>query len=182
MLASGAASEAAKEGYPSVAFSGKSEDEESYTAYEKASKSKSGATVAASVYANLTHSFVQALLAKPFGAPGSKNAILPPNITLNVNFPKPKGTCAEQPSLKFAMTRINNATKGTPPDVANPCGERGPVSGNQWLPVEKEVIKNSSTKSTPCWATVSVMNATTKGDVDAVTQAYVVDRLGSFLC
>jgi len=170
----GAASEAAKEGYPSIAFSGSSGSEESYADLDEASKS---ATTAASVYAQLSLSFVQAMLVKPFGAPGSKTALLPPNITLNVNFPEPKGSCAATPSLKFMLTRINKAAKGAAADVANPCG-----GDSEYLSLENDIINDASTKSTPCWASVSVMNATTKADVDAATQAIVVERLGSFLC
>ncbi|KLO08382.1 acid phosphatase [Schizopora paradoxa] len=170
----GASSEAAKEGFPSIAFSGSSGSEESYADLGETSKS---ATTAATVYAQLSLEFVQALLAKPFGTPGSSNALLPPNITLNVNFPEPKGSCAATPSLKFMLTRINKAAKGAPADVANPCG-----GDSEYLSLEDNVINESSTKAATCWATVSVMNATTKGDVDAATQAIVVERLGSFLC
>ncbi len=47
--------------------------------------------------------------------------------------------------------------------------------GTTNLPTESNVVKQG------CFASVSVFNASTKGDVDANTQAFVLDRINGIL-
>ncbi|TDL29251.1 acid phosphatase [Rickenella mellea] len=157
----GAATEAAKEGIPSIAFSGKSGSQVSYTTLSKLSTS----TTAANVYAALSVKLTQALLAQPFNA---SSPILPAGISLNVNYPSSTGSCTTASAFKFVLTRINSASSSTPPDV-NTCGTTR-------LPTESSIVARSG-----CLSSVSVMNASNKGDVSAATQQFVLQRLGSIL-
>ena len=61
------------------------------------------------------------------------------------------------------------AAAGAAPDVE--------TCGSDRLPTDESVIE----KSGGCFASVSVMNAMTKGNVDAATQAVVLKRLEGFL-
>lgn len=158
---SGAATEAAKEGIPSIAFNGASGSQVSYTTLTTASAS----TTAAIIYASLGTSFTTALLATPFNATAP---ILPPGVSLNVNFPATTGACTSASAFKFVLTRINTASLLSAPDV-DTCG-------TSRLPTESSVASG-----TGCLASVSVMNATTKGDVDAGTQGFVLNKLSGFL-
>ncbi|KAH8109105.1 acid phosphatase [Phellopilus nigrolimitatus] len=157
----GAACEAAKEGIPSVAFSGAGGSHVSYTTLSTPSAS----TTTAEVFAALGTTFTQALLATPFN---SSSPILPPNITLNVNYAAAKGDCTDADAFSFVLTRIHTATSTTPADVT--------TCGSDRLPTERSVVSLSG-----CFASVSVMNATTKGDVDSDTQEFVLNKLRSFL-
>ncbi|KAI0668909.1 sure-like protein [Trametes maxima] len=160
----GAACEAAKEGIPSVAFSASSLSQVSYTTLTSAPNSPG--TLSALLYAELTTTFTRALLAS------DARPILPPGVTLNVNYAKttfsssgaPNGDCASADDVRFIFTRIQSA-KGK--DV-NTCG-------STTLPTESKVV------GAGCFASVSVMNATTKADVDAATQAAVLARLQGLL-
>lgn len=162
MLCSGAACEAAKEGIPSIGFSGAGGSQVSYTSLSTPSAS----TTTANVFAALGVLFTNALLSTGFSP---SNPILPPNITLNVNYPDASGDCADASAFEFVLSRINAAAAGDADDVET-CGETR-------LPTETSVVERSG----GCFASVSVMDATTKGDVDADTQAFVLDRLGDFL-
>ncbi|KAJ3514948.1 hypothetical protein NLJ89_g2063 [Agrocybe chaxingu] len=73
---SGAASEAALEGIPSVAFSGASGSQVSYTTLSNTSATS---TRAANIYTDLVLKFTNALLNNP-------GPILPPGLSVNVNF------------------------------------------------------------------------------------------------
>ncbi|KAI5122401.1 hypothetical protein M0805_002952 [Coniferiporia weirii] len=157
----GAACEASKEGYPSIAFSGDGGSQVSYTTLNTPSAS----TTTAEVFAALGTKFTQALLATPFSA---SSPILPSNITLNVNYPEATGSCTDADAFSFVLTRINAATSGAAPDVS--------TCGTDRLPTESSVVALSG-----CFASVSVMDATTKGDVDASTQVFVLEKLGSLL-
>ena len=108
---------------------------------------------------------MQALLEKPFNA---RSPILPKNVTLNVNYPAATGECTNPHAFRFVLTRINEAGSGAPADVQTCATER--------LPTESSVVAQEG-----CFVSVSVMNATTKGDVDAATQEFVLRRLGRFL-
>jgi len=155
----GAACEAAKEGFPSVAFSGSGGSQVSFTTLSTSSSS----TTTADVFGALGVRFVEALIgsgAKPF---------LPAEVTINVNYKAASGSCTSASAFDFVLTRVTTASSSTPPDV-NTCGTTR-------LPTEANVINNMS----GCLASVSVMNATTKVDVGASTQAFVLNRLGSFL-
>ncbi|KIK64940.1 hypothetical protein GYMLUDRAFT_56446 [Collybiopsis luxurians FD-317 M1] len=152
----GAACEAAKEGIPSTAFSAAGLSQVSYTDLSN----DDADTLAAEVFATLTAEFVDALLAagKPF---------LPPGISINVNYPRSNSTSCSSPSdFSFILTRI--APNASAVDVE--------TCGTDHLPAESNVIAMSG-----CFASVSVMNATTEADVDATAQAFVLYRLGDFL-
>ncbi|KZT25036.1 sure-like protein [Neolentinus lepideus HHB14362 ss-1] len=151
----GAASEAAKEGIPSVAFSGNTLSQISYTTLE--SEPTSDYTIAAEIYSQLTARFTRILLAVP-------GPILPYQISLNVNYPSITN-CTSADDYKFVLTRI--ATDPTATDVYQ-CG-------TDHLPQETAVVQSEG-----CYASVSVFNATTKTDVDAGTQAFVRDKLALF--
>lgn len=154
---SGAACEAALEGIPSTAFSATSNSQVSFTTLT--SNPTSTATLAALLYAQLTTSFTQTLLSS------TSRPILPANITLNVNFPSTSG-CSSTSQFKFVLTRLVSDSSAT--DVE--------TCGSTHLPMETTVVHSSG-----CFASVSVIDARTKKDVDASTQAFVLNRLGSFL-
>ncbi|KAF9074622.1 sure-like protein [Rhodocollybia butyracea] len=152
----GAACAASLLGVPSTAFSASGLSHVSYT--DLANNDTD--TINAEVAAALTVEFVDALLAhgKPY---------LPHGISINVNYPTPSLTsCASPSDFSFILTRI--APNANVTDVE--------TCGTDHLPGEVEVV------ATPgCFASVSVMNATTKADVDAATQAFVLRRLTGFL-
>ena len=158
---SGAATEAAKEGFPAIAFSGSGGSQVSFTTLSQPSSS----TTTANVFAALGVKLVQALLAQPFDA---SSPILPRNVSLNVNYPAARGDCTDPDAFSFVLTRINAASGSTPDDVS--------TCGSTRLPTENRVVARSG-----CLASVSVMNATTKGDVDAAAQEFVLSRLGDLL-
>jgi 5'-nucleotidase len=171
----GAACEAAKEGIPSTAFSAAGLSQVSYTDLSN----NSADTLAALVYAQLTVKFVDALLpderengnenGNGKGKGKHSQPILPPGISINVNYPLSNSssrTCSSASDYRFILTRI--APSNTSVDVR--------TCGTDHLPGEVNV-----TATPGCFASVSVMNATTKTDVDASTQAFVLKRLGKFL-
>ncbi|KAI8972587.1 sure-like protein [Trametes punicea] len=157
----GAACEAAKEGIPSTAFSASSLSQVSYTTLESAPTSPD--TLSAFIYARLTSNFTSTLLSSPI------RPILPPGITLNVNYGSttfsssgtPNGDCASADDFTWVFTRI----------IANNSATDVETCGSTHLPAETTVVQSG------CFASVSVMNATTKADVDAATQGAVLARL-----
>jgi len=152
----GAACEAALLGVPSAAFSGGGLSHVSYTDLSNNNTN----TFSAKIFANLTVEFVDAFLAdgKPY---------LPPGVTLNVNYPTlTSSSCTSPSDFTFILTRISPDASVT--DVK--------ICGTDHLPGETEVVGTQG-----CFASVSVMNATTKADVDATTQAFVLNRLTGFL-
>ena len=94
-------------------------------------------------------------------------ALLPKGVALNVNFPSASGGCIEASAFKFVLSRLTSANSSTPADVE--------TCGTTRLPTENSVVGTSG-----CFNSVTVINATTKTDVDAVTQALVLNRLESF--
>lgn len=156
-MLSGAACEAALEGIPSIAFSGTSTSQVSFTTLTTSPTST--ATLAALVYAQLTTTLTEALV-----SPASR-PILPPNITLNVNFPSTSG-CSGASDFKFVLTRLVSDSSAT--DVQ--------TCGTTHLPVETTVARSSG-----CFVSISVIDASTKKDVSASTQASVLNRIGSSL-
>lgn len=160
---SGAACEAAKEGIPSVAFSASSLSQVSYTTLISAPTSPG--TRSALIYAALTTKLTSILLTIPVAGP-----ILPAGTTLNVNFGSttfsssgaPSGDCAAAGDFQWVFTRILPAGSGTK-DVQ--------TCGSTVLPDERTVVDAG------CFASVSVMNASTKADVDAATQGVVLQKL-----
>ncbi|KAH8101299.1 sure-like protein [Cristinia sonorae] len=154
---SGAACESALEGIPSTAFSATSNSQVSFTTLT--TSPNSAATLAALLYAQLTTTFTKALV-----SPASR-PILPPNITLNVNFPSTSG-CSNASQFKFVLTRLISDSSAT--DVQ--------TCDTTHLPVETTVVHSSG-----CFVSVSVIDARTKKDVDASTQAFVLNRIGGLL-
>ncbi|KAJ4481139.1 sure-like protein [Lentinula aciculospora] len=152
----GAACEAAKEGIPSTAFSAAGLSQVSFTDLSNPDAD----TSAAFVFSQLSVNFVDALLASP-------PPFLPPGISINVNYPASTSSSCTSPSeFSFILTRIAPSNSVT--DVE--------TCGTDHLPGESSVVAMNG-----CFASVSVMNATTKADVDATTQAFVLNRLGDFL-
>ena len=68
----------------------------------------------------------------------------------------------------FVLTRVNTAASGAAADVE--------TCGSDRLLTESHVVGLGG-----CFASVSVMNATSKGDVDAGLQGEVLGRLEGFL-
>lgn len=156
---SGAATEAAIEGIPSTAFSAATGSQVSYTTLD--SDPTSSLTLASRIYADLNVKFTKALLASPL------RPILPANISINVNYPATTN-CASAKDFKFVLTRI----------YANATAQDVWTCGSDHLPDETTVVGSDG-----CFSSVSVLDAVTKGDVDAKTQAFVLDRLfGFFSC
>ncbi|KAJ7619512.1 sure-like protein [Roridomyces roridus] len=153
----GAATEAAKQGIPAAAFSGATASHISYTTLTTNPDSKN--TRAALIYSALSVKLLETLFA-------SSGPILPNNTILNVNFPS-TSKCTSPDAFKFVLTRINWAF-GVPDDVET-CGMTR-------LPTESSVLRQYG-----CFASVSVMDAGTKGDVDAETQAVVLEKLEGIL-
>ncbi|KAL8787755.1 MAG: hypothetical protein Q9195_007624 [Heterodermia aff. obscurata] len=150
----GAATAAAKEGIPAIAFSGTTGFPISYIEPQQFPYHF--------VYADLSTNVTQTLAAtaKPY---------LPSNIWLNVNYPAVSiSKCNSPAKFKFVLSRIHTADDDTQADV-DTCGYTR-------LPIEKTVVKTSG-----CYASISVGNATTKSDVTAPQQAVVLDKLKSIL-
>ena len=115
-------------------------------------------TRAALLYAAMTANFTRTLLA-PDARP-----IVPAGTIVNVNYAAarfPDGACTSASDFKYVFTRLYRNTGEE--DVAT-CGSTA-------LPDERAVI------GAGCFASVTVMNATTKGDVSADVQALVLERL-----
>ncbi|KAF8968724.1 survival protein sure-like phosphatase/nucleotidase [Flammula alnicola] len=150
----GAASEAALEGIPSIAFSGDTGSQVSFTTLNQTTASS---TESAHIYTALVLKFTHALL-------NNRGAILPAGISLNVNFAS-ISNCTSAAHYKFVLTRLT-ADSGAI-DVR--------TCGTNHLPVESTEIAEG------CIATVSVFNASNKADVNAATQAVVLHKLTSLL-
>lgn len=153
----GAACEAAREGIPSVAFSASTASQISFTTLE--SDPNSTNTLAALAYAQLSVKFVQALTS-------AEGPFLPPNISINVNYPSISLCANPEPSdFSFILSRILEDDTAT--DVEQ-CG-------TTHLPAESSVVTQG------CFASVSVFNASNKADVCADTQAFVLNRISGIL-
>ncbi|KAI0759167.1 survival protein sure-like phosphatase/nucleotidase [Irpex lacteus] len=157
----GAASEAALEGIPAIAVSGESTSSESYTILE--SDPNSLDSLASKVNSQLTVKLVNALLASP------ARPVLPSNTILNINL-SPALLCSSADEYKFILTRLLPDPFHLATDVS--------TCGTSHLPDEiTTMIKTVG----GCHVTVSVVDATTKSDVDATRQAVVLNRLSSIL-
>lgn len=152
----GAACEAALEGIPSAAFSASTASQISFTTLN--TDPNSALSISARIYADLTTTFTTTLLAA--GRP-----ILPPGISVNVNF-SPTPNCMSVGAFRFVPTRI----------AANDNVIDAPVCATEHLPAERGVVTGPG-----CFVSVSVMNAASKGDVDAATQAIVFEKLSPIL-
>lgn len=153
----GAAVEAAKQGFPAIAFSGSSG---SPTAWNTANVPNY-----ASVYAALAVKVTEALVGD-----GSATPFLPPDTFLNVNFPAVSdNNCRDVEDFSFVLSRINNRTPFLSDDDVETCGQ-------ETLPTESSVVDTPG-----CFVSVSVGDAGDKTTAGASEQAVVLERLGGFL-
>ncbi|KAJ7619555.1 acid phosphatase [Roridomyces roridus] len=153
----GAATEAVLEGIPAAAFSAATGSQSSFTTLTSSPTSTD--TKAALIYGALSVKLLNVLLA-------SSAPILPAGILLNVNYPATTGSCTSTSAFKFVLTRINSNSSAV--DVQ--------TCGTTRLPTESSVVAMSG-----CFASVSVMNASNKGDVNATMQGVVLNKLESIL-
>ncbi|OBZ74914.1 Acid phosphatase [Grifola frondosa] len=147
----GAACEAARQGIPAVAFSGKSGSQVSYTTLESAPNAPS--SVSAHIYSELTTYFVDTLTsnAAPF---------LPDGVIVNVNYAS-IDKCRDAASYQWVFSRL----------ITNIFVEDVETCGSSHLPNEASVVDSG------CYASVSVISAHSKLDVNATLQGAVKDRL-----
>ncbi|KAH8788131.1 acid phosphatase precursor [Diaporthe sp. PMI_573] len=149
----GAATEAALEGIPAIAFSGTSGSQVSYT-----TTTQTYQTVYAQLSTNVTTTLVDS--GKPY---------LPDGIWLNVNYPTvSSSTCSSASRFKFVLSRINSASSGAAADVR--------TCGSTRLPTESSVVGTSG-----CYASISVGVASNKKDATAAVQAVVLAKLQPIL-
>lgn len=148
----GAAVEAAKSGYPAVAFSGHG----SAVPWNEPTPKYS------QVYGDLALILTNALAAgdKPY---------LPEDTWLNVNFPAVSDECAQPSDFKFVLSRIYPSV----PIVTEPDVETCDNGGR--LLAERTISSMSG-----CYATVSVGNLDKK-DAGREEQAAVLERLDGIL-
>ncbi|KAI0085586.1 acid phosphatase [Irpex rosettiformis] len=159
----GAACEASKEGIPSIAVSGESTSSKSYTTLQSDPNSLN--SLASEVNSQLTVKLVNALLASP------ARPVLPSDTILNINFsPVLPLLCPSADDYKFVLTRLIPDPFHLAKDV-NTCGSDH---------LQDEIFVMLKTLGR-CHVTISVIDATTKADVDATRQAAVLDRLSSIL-
>ncbi|KAH9837794.1 sure-like protein [Rhodofomes roseus] len=149
----GAACEAANEGYPATAFSGKTGKQKSYT--KLYSDPSSSTSESAWIYSALTVQYTNTILTS------SSNPLLPSGIIVNVNYPSTKD-CSDPSDFEWVFAR----------NLANSSATDYETCGSTTLPTEKSVVKTSG-----CYASVAVLNATTKTDVDANIQGEVYNTL-----
>lgn len=151
----GATTEAAKAGLPAIGFSG-----------------TSGSQTAWDVEPVPNYSLVYAALSTKVVETITKRAgrYMPRGTWVNVNFPTSNDTtCSSAKDFKFVFSRIMTASAMSGSDVRT-CGDGGR------LPTETAVLHTPG-----CYASISVGNATTKLDVSAAQQRYVLNRLTSIL-
>ncbi|KAL8867255.1 MAG: hypothetical protein Q9174_005781 [Haloplaca sp. 1 TL-2023] len=111
----GAATDAAKEGVPAIAFSGTSGSQTAWTAPVPAYT-----RTYSDLSTNVTETLINA--GKPY---------LPANIWLNVNFPASSSTlCTSPRDFKFVLSRINGAGLGAAADVRT-CGYQRRYNGGE---------------------------------------------------
>ncbi|KAI1323767.1 sure-like protein [Xylariaceae sp. FL0255] len=139
-------------GIPALAFSGATEDRQSYATEP--------VPLASTLYAELSLQLTTAILAA--GTP-----YLPADTFLNVNFPEATGNCTNAAAFSWVLTRINPGTLSAP-DVE--------TCGTTRLPTETDVVNGSG-----CYIAVSVGDSTDKTTASADKQAVVLQKLGSML-
>ncbi|KAI0695285.1 survival protein sure-like phosphatase/nucleotidase [Cerioporus squamosus] len=154
----GAACEAARSGIPAAAFSGASGSEVSYTTLESDPTAES--TIAAQVYSNLTLKFLTALTSTP-------GPFLPADTIVNVNYAAITDNCTSSESFKWVFSRL----------VWNLFETDYETCGSDHLPRETEVVNHVA----GCYASVSVISASNKLDVNSTLQGQVYNRLRSSL-
>ncbi|KAJ3483047.1 hypothetical protein NLI96_g6575 [Meripilus lineatus] len=154
----GAACEAALEGVPSIAVSGRSTHQVSYTTLM--TEPNSNGTKAALLYSQLTIQVANALFAI------KATPLLPSGITLNINYPS-FSKCPNIGDYQFILTRLVEDDDAV--DVK--------ICDSDQLPDEESVV----TTDDGCYASVSVIDARTKADVSAEVQGDVLSRFpGTF--
>ncbi|KGO74103.1 Survival protein SurE-like phosphatase/nucleotidase [Penicillium italicum] len=149
----GAATYAAKNGIPAIAFSGASGSPTSWD-----SSRPHYSEVYADLATNLTNQVIAA--GKPY---------LPEDTWLNVNFGKVSDKCATPADFSFVLSRIHVPVPLVSGDDVATCGRSR-------LPNELEVSLASG-----CYASVSVGIAASKRDADAEAQGVVLKKLGNLL-
>ncbi|KAJ3565672.1 hypothetical protein NP233_g7484 [Leucocoprinus birnbaumii] len=154
----GAASEAAKEGVPSFAFSGASGSSVIYTTLTSSPSSSS--TISANIYSTLINKFLSVYLSG-----GTSTPIVPAGYSVNINFSSTSSCSNNANNFKWVATRLVKSASGV--DTSR-CGSNN-------LPDESTVVKEG------CFASVSVFDANTKKDASASAQKVVFDRLNSIL-
>ncbi|KAK7676966.1 hypothetical protein QCA50_020084 [Cerrena zonata] len=158
----GAASEGAKEGVPSIAFSGSNQGAVSYTTLD--SDPTSTGTLASRFYADVTTHFMSIL------STSSANPKLPSGVVLNVNYPTRQTGCQTTSDVKWVLARM------FPPilalDVVT-CNNGGR------LPLDDTVVKKAG-----CFASVVALDMNTKLDASSTNQQSVLDSLSGlgFTC
>ena len=148
--------EAAKEGFPAIAFSGTGAAHEAWTQLVDAPSSTS--VVKAVGSAALATKLVNALLAQPAGS-----GILPSGIILNVNFPSLDPPCSPD-TVQFVLTRV------FPPLL--PIDVKTCNNGHK-LPAEDDVVNGG------CFASISVVDAKLRLDALEPLQKDVLNRLSN---
>ncbi|KAF3483570.1 acid phosphatase [Arthroderma uncinatum] len=150
----GAATEAALEGIPAIAFSG---------SVGRATPFWDATPTYSQVYAQLSAQIVDTLLQ------GGK-PVLPNGIFLNVNFGAVSGSeCTRASDFSFVLTRILDASWNAPADVEI-CDNGGR------LPTETDVVRSDG-----CYVSISVATARDKRDASASAQQFVLNKLASIL-
>ncbi|KAH9856343.1 sure-like protein [Lenzites betulinus] len=150
----GAASDSALSGVPAVAFSGTSGDQVSYTTLE--STPNAASSVTARTYAALTATFVKTLTTAADGAP-----LLPTGVFVNVNYAS-TDKCTSPAAYQWVFSRL----------VWNPFATDVTTCGSSHLPDESSVV------GAGCYASVTVLDASSKLDVNSTLQARVLQSLG----
>lgn len=150
----GAATYAAKNDIPAIAFSGASGDS---TSWDSARPHYS--EVYADLATNLTNQVVAA--GKPY---------LPKDTWLNVNFGKVSDEYASPADFSFVLSRIHTAVPLVSGDDVTTCGD------DARLPTELKVSLASG-----CYASVSVGVADSKRNASADIQGVVLKKLGNLL-
>ncbi|KAH9922171.1 sure-like protein [Fomitopsis serialis] len=153
----GAASTAAKLSVPAAAFSGTSGSQVSYTTLS--SDPNATAILAARLYASLTTHFLQTLLSA--AADLQPTSILPNDTIVNVNYPA-IDDCPDVSDYKWVFAR----------NLWNPLATDVETCGSKHLPDEVSVVDKDG-----CYASVSVLSASTKTDVGSDVQAEVLAKL-----
>lgn len=153
---SGAVFEAIAEDIPAVAFSGDSGDQYSYTVLN--TNPTAGYSVSAQVYGTLTAHFTRVILSADVSGP-----ILLAGVTISVNYPVVTD-CRNADEYLWVFARMH----------ANSSAVDVETCDSTTLPTAADVVTYSG-----CYASVAVVNITNKLDVDADTQAAVLDRLQS---
>jgi 5'-nucleotidase len=146
-------------GIPSIAVSGVSTSQVSYTTLTSDPTSK--ASLAAEIYSVLSVAFIEKLFAN------STSLILPAGTLLNINYPA-TDNCVDVSNFRFVLSRVE----------WDPFSTDVHTCGSNHLPTETLVHSTSG-----CYVSVSVVDAKIKVDVNAATQRVVLNKLsGLFTC